>query len=235
MKKNIIYFSTLSFIAGVGLHQIDNKWFIFTLILSTIIWFNFRNSLKQNSKKTLQTINPRTQFWDNIYFYLLSLNYKSHQIELRIWLLNVEDAQDFKSIVNLSEQIAIKSNLKLKLLATHTDLPALEKLIATDVSHKVRFSQLDASTVKWPFKNKFDIICVGKISKLLAANPNFHRRIENCIHNNSVLILDSENETAFMKNSWDKLAPGIFHREKTKESRNSTHFNLRNDLGSNFI
>ncbi len=236
MKMYIFYTVIVSFFCGILLKNYTYNWQFF-ISLSFLACLGLGRYLKklQKSKEKTYKIDPKTQYWENIYFYLTSFNLKNPQNELRIWCMNMEDTSDFASFAELTEQIATKSLLRFKFLATHTQLPILENLIQTPVANKIRFSQLDPSTTRWPFKNKFDIIYVGKIPKLLASNPNFHRRIESYLSDNAVIITDLENNDSFSKKSWQKLLPGIFALKTNAKSSDRSKFDLRNDLSSNFI
>ncbi len=237
MKMYILYTVIISFFCGIILRNYTYNWqlFISLSFLTCISLGLYLKKLRNKSSESKHKINPRTRYWENIYFYLTSLNLKNHQNELRIWCMNIEDSADFISFAELIEQVAAKSLLKFKFLTTHSELPILEKLIQTSVANKIRFSQLDPSTSRWPFKNKFDIVYVGKIPKLLASNPNFHRRIESHISNNAVIITDIENNYSFNKKSWQQILPGIFALKTNAKSSDRSNFDLRNDLSSNFI
>lgn len=237
MRMYILYTIIVSFFCGILLKNYTYNWHLFIALsfLTCLSLGIYLKMLQSKAAKKKYKIDPKVQYWENIYFYLTSFNLKNPQNELRIWCMNIEDPTDFTSFVELTEQIATKSLLKFKFLTTHTQLSILESLIRTPVASKIRFSQLDPATTHWPFKNKFDIIYVGKIPKLLASNPNFHRRIESHISNNAVIITDLENNDSFNKKSWQQILPGIFALKTNAKSSDRSNFDLRNDLSSNFI
>ena len=237
MKMYILYTAVVSFFCGILLNNFSYNWPAFTLF-SFLTCLSIGIYLKLHQSKTAKKkykIDPKTQYWENIYYYLTSLNLKNVKNELRVWCMNIEDPKDFTAFAELTEKIAAKSALQFKFLTTHTELPILENLIKTSIASKIRFSQLDPSTSRWPFKNKFDIIYVGKIPKLLSSNPNFHRRIESHISAHAVIVTDLDNNENFNKKSWQQILPGIYTLKTIAKSSDRSNFDLRNDLSSNFI
>lgn len=236
MKKNIvIYTVATSFILGLITHQFEQSIPTFLILLcSGLMAIYFKKIYSQKNSNT-HKIHPRTQFWDNIYFYLLTLNFTLGENELRVWGANIEDTEDFEAFVRLAEQVALKSGVNLKMLVTDHDNERLEKLTESHLAKKVRFANVNLSDNTWPFKNKFNLVYIGKIKTVDVAKKSFHNRLETCLYHNSALIVNPLSHGFFFKKGWQQMSEGILMKNHDRLSSNSSGPDLSNDIQSNFI
>lgn len=238
MKKNTLYAIVfVSFLAGFFTHPFNELSTVFLMLGSSLILMVYQRKMKLSLDSTQKTeINERTQYWDNIYFYLLSLNFTSADKELRVWGANIQNTNDFENFVRTAEQVALKSGTQLKIIVTDNDPERLEKLTASPLAGKVRLAPVNISDSEWPFKGKFDIVYIDKIKNIDVAKKSFHKRLDQCLYHNSALIVNPSVHEFFFKKSWTQTGQGVLTKNHDLASlSNSTSSDLGNDVRSNFI
>ncbi len=233
--KKILVLIISSFTFGLLASQFEFGNLLFGVLLATTLVVVYFKRPQIQEAATKNDIHPRTRFWDEVYFYLLSLDSMPKQNELRVWGLNITEDYDFESLAQLSDQVALKSGSHLKMLVTDPDIQILEKYTESSFVKKIQFAKLDPSEATWPFKNKFDIIFIGKIKQMDIARKSFHRRLESCMHSDSVLIIDSLYHDQFLKNSWKCASAHVLVRINAAPLSNRPIFDLSNDIRSNFL
>lgn len=236
MKKNTwFYIIATSFALGLITHQFQESIStFFVLLLTGLTAIYFKKFRSENHSENFN-IHPRTQFWDNIYFYLLSLNWSLTENQLRVWGANIEDREDFESFVRLVEQVALKSGVNLKMIVTDNDNERLEKLLQSPLAEKIRFANVNLSDSEWPFKNKFNIVYIGKIKNVDVAKKSFHGRLEACLYHNSALIVNPLYHQFFFKKNWEQQSEGVLMKNYDTPLSDSSISDLSNDIRSNFI
>ncbi|MEK6772391.1 MAG: hypothetical protein AABY64_00500 [Bdellovibrionota bacterium] len=234
--KKILALIISSFIFGFLASRFELGTLLFAILLGTTLLLVYFKKTKTHEVAPLKSdIHPRTRFWDNVYFYLLSLDSVPNQNELRVWGLNIAEDFDLESLAQLSDQVALKGGSHLKMLVTDPDIEILEKYTKSSCAQKIQFAKLDPSETTWPFKNKFDIIFIGKIKQIDIAKKSFHRRLEACMHPHSVLIIDPRYQDQFLKNSWERASTQVLVRTNTAPLSHRPIFDLNNDIRSNFL
>ncbi len=237
MKKNYLLIAiATSFGLGFLTRPFDQNWAAALILTSSLVLLISRLRLQRLKSNPMKIkFDPRVQYWDNIYFYLLSLNFSINEKELRVWGANIQSVQDFESYVRLVEQVALKAGAHLKMIVTDHDSERLEKLTASPLAKKVRFANVNLSDPEWPFKYKFDIVYADKIKNIDVAKKSFHARLEKCLYNNSALIVNPNMQEFFFRRSWSQSGHGVLTKNYDATSSHGAVSDLGNEIRSNFL